>query len=93
MWEAVLKDGSIVAESTHKWTQIKNDIESLSFDYNGTTVNLPPSNEFIQYKSASASLMGGKAEIESQTVGFKVGENKVLLRFDFKSKKVNILVE
>ena len=93
MWTAKLKNGQIVSETTHKWSEVKERIDRLSYIYNGTTVNLPPSSEYIQIKSASASLTGGEIEVESQTVGFKVGDKKILLRFNFKDNKIETIIE
>jgi hypothetical protein len=93
MWIAILKDGSEVTEKTHKWSQIKDGINRLSYIYNGTRLDLPPSTEFIQYKSASASLFGGNIEIESQTIGFILNGKKILFRFYFKINKIETIVE
>lgn len=93
MWEATLKNGTKASEMTHKWREIKNDIDTLICHYNGTVLIFPPSDEYIQYKTASASLMGGQVDVESQTIGYVLNGKKTLFRFDFKSKKVNIIVE
>lgn len=93
MWEATLKNGTKASETTHKWSEIKKDIDTLIYRYDGTEYVFPPSDEYIQYKTASAPLTGGKAEIESQTVGCVLNNKKIMLRFDFKNKKVNISVE
>jgi len=93
MWEAILKNGLKVSEMTSKWSDVKGAIERLSYIYNGTRLDLPPSTEFIQYKSASASLFGGNIEIESQTIGFILNGKKILFRFYFKINKIDTIVE
>ena len=94
MWKAILKDGTKATELSHKWSDIKRDIDRLSFDYNGTVVVLPPSNEYYQYKSASAALSGEKVDIDSQTIGFRLNNGqKLLLRFHFKINKIDTIIE
>jgi len=94
MWSATLTNGQTATELTHKWSDIKGDILALSYDYRGVVINLPPAKGFIQYKSASASLLGGNVDIESQTIGF-ILENgtKILLRFHFKENKIETIIE
>jgi len=98
MWTAKLKNGQIATETGSKWVDIKGDIETLSFDYNDTKIDLPPINGkikgFVQYKSGSASLLGGPIEIESQTIGVILDNGtKLLLRFHFKNNKIETIVE
>ena len=98
MWKATLKDNSEVDESNQAWSGVKKDIKTLSYDFKGTEVILPPINgkikEFVQYKSASASLSGGSIEVDSQTVGFVLDNGtKVMLKFHFNGNKIDIIVE
>jgi len=98
MWIARLKNGLEATEMTHMWKDVKNDISTLSYVYNGTKIDLPPLNGrikgYIQYKSGSASLLGGVVDVDSQTVGF-ILENgvKVLLRFYLKTNKIETIIE
>ena len=98
MWTATLKNSTQATEMTHKWSEIKRDIETLSYVYNGIEINLPSLNgkikEFIQYKSASASLSGGEIQVESQTVGVVLENDiKILLKFYMKENKIKMIVE
>jgi len=98
MWKAILKNNTQATEISHKWSDIKKDIETLSYDYNGVEVNLPALNgkikEYLQFKSASASLSGGAIDVESQTVGVILKDGtKISVKFSMKEKKINVVVE
>jgi len=98
MWKAILNSGEKVNETTHRFSKIKNDISSLSFDYSGSEVILPPLNgkfkEFLQFKSGSASLSGGEISVDSQTIGAVLQDDtKILLKFSMKENKIEMIVE
>ena len=98
MWSAILNNGLKVDESSRVWSGIKKDIKALSYSFGGVEVVLPPlddkTKEYLQFKSASAPLSGGEISIESQTVGFRLDNGtKVLLKFNFKNNKTEIIVE
>jgi len=93
MWKAKLNNGETTSETTHKWGDIKNNIKELSYIYNGLTIDFPQAEKYIQYKTASACLFGGEAEVESQTIGFAVKNENILFRFDFKKNKISVIME
>ena len=98
MWSAILNNGLKVDESSQAWSGVKKDIKTLSCSFKGLEVILPPLNgkirEFVQWKSASASLSGGPIEVESQTVGIVLNDDtKILLKFNLKSNKIDVIVE
>ena len=93
MWEATLNDGRQVSEKRHRWSDVKQNIKTLTYNYNGICFTFPPSNEYIQYKTASASLAGGEAEIESQTIGIVIDAVKILTRFNLKENKIDVIAD
>jgi len=92
-WEAVGKNDSEINEDDINWELVKNRVKSLQLNNNGQIIRLPDNMEYIQGKTASANLMGGKVQIESRYVGIKVGNNIVKIRVDEKTNDISIEVE
>jgi hypothetical protein len=93
MWEARLKDGSLASEEMDCWSNVKHNIDALRYWYNDVVFHFPKGEEYIQFKTASASLSGGEAETESQTIGVISNNQKTLTRFWLKQKRVDMFVE
>jgi hypothetical protein len=93
MWKAILKGGKIVSEGNQKWSDVKNSIDRLFFEHNDFVFEFPKSDQYIQYKTASASLSGGESELESQTIGCVVENKKFLIKFNVKNNIIQVLVE
>lgn len=93
MWKAKLKNGEIVSELTHDWTDIKNDvIELILLTKNQQVITLPKNMEkYFQSKTASADLGGNKnIEIESRTIGFFLGNSLIKIRVNEKTNNISV---
>ena len=95
IWKAKLKNGEEASELTSTWASVKNDIVDLIMITNDNkTVSLPKNmGQYIQFKTAGADLGSKNIQIESRTIGFKLGNNTVKVRVDEKSGDVKIEVE
>lgn len=81
-----------VSECNTSWDGVSKILKSLSFDNNGQVIELPDNMQYIQGKTASASLSGGKATIISRYIGFVLGNNIVKIRVDEKSNNIKVEV-
>ncbi len=73
-WAATLEDGSSVIESEEiVWSSISQKVVGLSFVENGgTLISLPfGMKRYLQGKTGSCFLLGGKIKIESRWIGFE----------------------
>lgn len=80
-WTARLADGRLVTEhSGTAWTDVKESVVWLGLDENGTTtISLPEGqNRYLQGKTGSCGLTGGKIEIESRWIGFETASGSVV---------------
>jgi len=95
MWKARTKDGTEKSELTSKWDDIKDSIsELLLITKNNQVVYLPKNMEkYIQFKTASCSLGANDMQIESRTIGFKLGDKIIKIRVDEKTNNINVEVE
>lgn len=95
MWKAKLKNGQEVSELTTKWDDIKDDVvELLLLTKTNQTIYLPRKMEkYVQFKTASCSLGVNDMQIESRTVGFKVGGKTVKIRVDEKTSNITMETE
>ena len=95
MWKAITKDGNEINELTHNWESIKNNIKELSLVTNDSRIiKLPPNREkYVQAKTASADLSGGKnVQIESRYIGFSLGNTIVKIRINESDNNISIEV-
>ena len=95
MWKANTKEGKEVSELNTKWNDVKDNIsEMLLLTKNGQTIYLPKNMEsYIQYKTASAELGSKNIEVESRTVGFKIGNSIVKIKVNEKTSNINLEIE
>ena len=95
MWKAKTKDGQEVSELTTKWDDVKDNIsELLLITKNNQIIYLPRGLEkYIQFKTASCSLGANDMQIESRTIGFKLGDKTVKIRVEEKTNNINMEVE
>ena len=94
-WIATLIDGRLVDEKTTKWSDIKGQVNNLSFVYRGTEYFLPKCEEYMQAKTASAPLFGGEnVQIESRWIGGRLNNGQIIkLRFYENENKVTVETE
>jgi hypothetical protein len=91
MWKAKTKDGKEVSELNTAWGDIKDNIsELLLLTEKNQVICLPKNLDYIQYKTASANLGGGSVQVESRTIGFKVGDKTVKVIVDEKTQNIRI---
>lgn len=96
MWKARTKDGKEVSELSTKWNDIKDNItELLLVTKNNQVIYLPKNMEaYVQYKTASADLDNTKnIQVESRTIGWKMGNSIVKIKVDEKTNNINIEIE
>ena len=95
MWKAKTKNGEEVSELNTKWNDVKDNIsELLLMTTNGQVIYLPKNCEsYVQFKTASAELGKNDIQIESRTIGFKLGNNIVKIRVSEKNSNINIEIE
>jgi len=95
MWKAKTKDGREVSELNTKWNDIQDNIsELLLITPEGKTIYLPKNMEsYIQFKTASAELGHKNIQIESRTIGWKIGNNIIKIRVHEKSGNITIETE
>ena len=92
MWKVKTKDGKEVNEQNNSWIEVKDNISELSLiTKDNKTISLPKNMEsYVQFKSASANLGSSNINIESRTIGFKLGNNIVKIRVDEKTGNINL---
>jgi len=95
LWKARTKEGKEVSELEHKWNDIENDISELILITNShQTIKLPKNMEkYFQAKTASAELGADNIEIESRYIGFKLGNNTVIIRVNEKTNNISVEVK
>lgn len=92
-WEGIDDSGNKITENDINWELVKNRIKELSFNNNGTIISLPKNLEYIQGKTASASLGSGKINILSRYIGFKCRNNIFKVRIDEITNNISIEIE
>lgn len=92
MWKAKTKDGKEVSEQDNSWADVKDNISELFLiTKEDKIITLPKNMEsYVQFKSASANLGSSNINIESRTIGFKLGNNIVKIRVDEKTGNINL---
>ena len=95
MWKAKIKNGTEVSELNTKWNDVKDDISELLLITKLNQIIYLPKNmeEYTQFKTASAELGKNNIEIESRTVGFKLGNNIVEIKVNEKTNNIQIKVK
>lgn len=95
MWKIRTKKGKLISENDAKWSEIKDDIDTMAMTTkDGKYIFLPPHMEkYIQFKSASANMDGGNVQLESRVIGFKLGNNTIRVRLDEETGNISIEVE
>jgi len=95
MWKAKLKNNQEVSEPDAKWNDIKDDVKELLLITSQNKIIYLPKNmsSYIHYKTGSCELGKNNIEIESRTIGFKIGNNIVKVRVNEKTGNINIEVE
>ena len=76
-WFAALNDGNKIIESDNiVWSNIANKVVELSWISDSQTlISLPLGmKRYMQGKTGSCSLMGGKISIESRWIGFETAD-------------------
>ena len=92
MWEATLKDGSIVKEGDKPWKDIKEFVAALRYTYNDVVYTLPSGLKYFCFKTASVGIHGGSACVESTTIGYYHGDSsKIGIRFMHHQKSVYLV--
>ena len=95
-WIAMVKGKEVPIEEYNmktSWEDIKDNVNSLSFDNNGQLISLPSGmDEYIQAKTASAELGSDDIEIESRYIGFKLGNNTIRIRINEKTQNISVEV-
>lgn len=90
-WQGEDKNGQLIVENEKEpWSLIKNKLTKLKFISNGQTITLPDNMEYIQAKTCCADMATGECEIESRYIGFKNGNNKIIVRINEKTQNISI---
>ena len=95
-WKAKTKDGREISELDGiKWTDVKDNISELALATNdGKFIFLPKNMEkYTQFKTASSSLGSNNIEIESRSIGCKLGNNTIKVRVNEKTNNINVEIE
>jgi len=88
-WEATGKNGYLITEEDINWDLVKDEVVSLSLNNNGQKITLPNNLEYVQGKTASATL-GGQVKIESRFIGFIKDGVKFVIRVDEETNEIRI---
>ena len=92
-WYGHNKSGEVIREQDTSWEDAQGQLIDFYFNNNGQTIELPKNKEYIQGKTASATMGTGEVQIESRFFGWKKGNNIVKIRIDEKSNSIKIDVE
>ena len=92
LWKARLKDGKEISELDSSWTDVQDDVSELIMVTDSHQVIKLPKNmeKYIQAKTASAELGSNNIQIESRYLGFKIGNNTVIIRVDEKTQNISV---
>ena len=95
MWEATLDDGTIANAERCRFGEIKDKVKSLRFIYAGVVHKLPDNQpEYLCAATASASLGGGEATVESRWIGCRTADGRIIrLRFSALKNLVSVETE
>lgn len=92
MWKARLKSGKEVSELNSKWEDVKDSVTELLLVTNSNQIIKLPKNmeKYVQFKTASAEIGHNNVQIESRTIGFKIGNNIVKIRVNEKDNNISL---
>ena len=79
-----------ISETNTDWKTAKQELISLSLDNNGQIIELPDNMEYVQGKTASASLNGGECQVHSRYIGCILGNNTVVVRINEMTNNIKI---
>lgn len=91
-WESISNTGEIIKEEDINWNLVKDKVQSLSLNNNGQIITLPNNEEYIQGKTASATIGSNKVEIESRYIGIVKDGIKIIIRVDEKTNNISLEV-
>ena len=93
-WKAQTKlNEKAITEENTRWTDIKDRIVELHMVNDNQIISLPPNmEEYVQSKTASAIIGSNKVEIETRNIGFKIGNNTILIKVNEKTNNISIRV-
>jgi len=91
-WEAK-ENNNLINESEINWELVKHRINELMFNNNNQIITLPKNMQYVQGKTACASIGSNKVTIESRYIGFILGNNIIKVRIDEKTNNISIEVE
>jgi hypothetical protein len=93
-WEAKLKDGTTVNETSTLWTDVSSDVVSLRLNVDGRWHELPPGmEEYMQAKTVSSVVGSRSINIESRYIGFRHGNHEYYLRVNEQTRSVSIEIK
>jgi hypothetical protein len=95
MWKAKTKDGQEVSELNKGWSEIEDNVAELLLITKQNQIIYLPKNmgKYVQFKTGSADIGSGHVQIEGRTIGFKLGNNIVLLRIDEKTNNIRVEIQ
>ncbi len=79
-----------INETNTDWATAKNQLISLSLNNDGQIIELPDNMEYVQGKTASASLNGGESQVHSRYIGCVLGNNIVVVRINEMTNNIKI---
>ena len=94
-WVVEYADGTIINEEQEEWTKIpKLGIKRLSLHFDGRQWNIEGKDVYYQKKCASVVPgIPDSFQIESRSIGYYEGNNKVLYTVDENTGRMNMEVK
>jgi hypothetical protein len=89
-WESISNIGESIKEEDINWELVKDKVQSLSLNNDGQIISLPNNEEYIQGKTASATIGSNKIEIESRYIGIIKNGIKIIIRVDEKTNNISL---
>lgn len=90
-WRGETKDGKFASEKLGtSWQEICTELKKLELVIEDKVIELPEGLEYIQAKTCGADLLTGECEIESRYIGFKLGNNNIIIRVDENSGNIKV---
>jgi hypothetical protein len=95
MWKAKTKDGQEVSELSKGWSEVEDNVTELLLITNQNQIIYLPKNmeKYVQFKTGSADIGSDHVQIESRSIGFRLGRNIVLIRVDEKTNNIRVEVQ
>jgi len=91
-WEAKTIHGDKITEDDINWELVKNKTQALSLNNDGQIIALPNDQEYIQGKTASATLGSNKVNIESRYIGMIKNNLKIVIRVNESTGDISLEV-